>query len=124
MANVIECHVGAAKCAMLAQPAKGMDKMKQEHTGGASGSVDNNADLDSFDGPMDVTPNYLDIGYRGYFWRIITRVDQELRTRCHAQWSTEQPSDPFEKVLRKGMPVRKTRERNIARTQCWKRILL
>mmetsp|Transcript_1191 Transcript_1191/g.2196 ORF Transcript_1191/g.2196 Transcript_1191/m.2196 type:complete len:1553 (-) Transcript_1191:57-4715(-) len=71
--------MGAAKCAMLAQLADGIDKMKQEHAGGASGSVDNNADLDGFDGPMDVTPNYLDIGYRGYSWRIIVRADQELR---------------------------------------------
>ena len=77
------------------------------HAGCASNSVDNNADLDGFDGLMDMTPNYLDIGDRGYFWRIIVRVNQELRTRCHAQWSTEQPSDPFEKVWRKGMPVRK-----------------
>ena len=100
--------MGAAKCAMLAQPAKEMEKMKQEHAGGASGSVDNNADLDGFDGPMDVTPNYLDIGYHGYFLRIIVCVDQELRTRGHAQWSKEQPSGPFEKLLRKCMPVRKS----------------
>ena len=33
----------------------------------------------SLDGPMDVTPKHLDIGYRGYSWRIIVRADHELR---------------------------------------------
>ncbi|KAL7543753.1 hypothetical protein ACHAXR_013445 [Thalassiosira sp. AJA248-18] len=67
--------MGAAKCAMLVQLAEGIEQMKQEGGGGN----DNAADLDSFGGPMDVTPNYLDIGYRGYSWRIIVRADQELR---------------------------------------------
>ena len=70
-------------------------------TGGASGSVNNNADLDGFDGPMDVTTHYLDIGHHGYFLRIIVRVDEELRTRCYAQWLKEQHSGPFEKSLEK-----------------------
>jgi len=66
--------MGAAKCAMLAQLAEGIEKMKQE-----KGSNANGDDLNDFDGPIDVTPNYLDIGYRGYSWRIIIRADQELR---------------------------------------------
>ena len=67
--------MGAAKCAMLIQLADGIDKMKRER--GSAGTVDD--DLASFDGPMDVTPKHLDIGYRGYSWRIIVRADQELR---------------------------------------------
>ena len=67
--------MGAAKCAMLIQLAEGIDKMKRER--GSAGTVDE--DLASFDGPMDVTPKHLDIGYRGYSWRIIVRADQELR---------------------------------------------
>jgi len=62
--------MGAAKCAMLVQLADGIDKMKQESCGG---------ELDAFDGPMDVTPNYLDVSYLGFSWRIIVRADQELR---------------------------------------------
>ncbi len=61
--------MGAAKCAMLIQLAEGIDKMKRER--GSAGTVDK--DLASFDGPMDVTPKHLDIGYRGYSWRIIMR---------------------------------------------------
>lgn len=59
--------MGAAKCAMLIQLAEGIEKMKQS------------GNLDEFDGPIDVTPTYLDIGYRGYSWRVIVRADQELR---------------------------------------------
>jgi len=59
--------MGAAKCAMLIQLAEGIEKMKQ------------NENLDEFDGPIDVTPTYLDVGYRGYSWRVIVRADQELR---------------------------------------------
>ncbi|KAL3811309.1 hypothetical protein ACHAXA_005395 [Cyclostephanos tholiformis] len=66
--------MGAAKCAMLIQLAEGIDKMKRERGAGTEGD-----DLAFFDGPMDVTPKYLDIGYRGYSWRIIVRADQELR---------------------------------------------
>jgi U3 small nucleolar RNA-associated protein 22 len=65
--------MGAAKCAMLIQLAEGIEKMKRER-----GSGDDD-ELSYFDGPMDVTPMYLDIGYRGYSWRIIVRADQELR---------------------------------------------
>jgi U3 small nucleolar RNA-associated protein 22 len=67
--------MGAAKCAMLIQLAEGIDKMKREKGSGGT-EVD---DLAFFDGPMDVTPKYLDIGYRGYSWRIVVRADQELR---------------------------------------------
>ncbi len=59
--------MGAAKCAMLIQLAEGIEKMKKS---------DN---LDEFDGPIDVTPSHLDMGYRGYSWRVIVRADQELR---------------------------------------------
>ena len=65
--------MGAAKCAMLIQLADGIEKMKQERS---QPGVD---DLDGFDGPVDVTPSYLDVGYRGYSWRIIVRADQEMR---------------------------------------------
>eukprot|EP00804_Cyclotella_cryptica_P000287 CCRYP_010222-RA/>CCRYP_010222-RA protein AED:0.03 eAED:0.03 QI:184/1/1/1/0.75/0.6/5/416/1480 len=65
--------MGAAKCAMLIQLAEGIQKMKDER--GTSG----NDEVDAFDGPMDITPNHLTLGYRGYSWRIIVRADQELR---------------------------------------------
>lgn len=65
--------MGAAKCAMLLQLADGIEKMKQDQ--GSFGEFDHNL----FDGPIDVTPTYLDVGYRGYSWRIIVRADQELR---------------------------------------------
>ena len=68
---------GAAKCAMLVQLAEGIQKMKQEQGRGLDGV--SSGDLAAFDGPMDVTPNYLDLGYHGYSWRIIVRADQELR---------------------------------------------
>lgn len=72
--------MGAAKCAMLATLAEGLDRMKLQQLqrlGGNDGSL--KVELEAFDGPMDVTPNYLDLGYRGYSWRIIVRADQELR---------------------------------------------
>jgi U3 small nucleolar RNA-associated protein 22 len=65
--------MGAAKCAMLIQLADGIEKMKQEP--GQLGADD----LGAFDGPIDVTPNYLDLGYRGFSFRIVVRADQELR---------------------------------------------
>lgn len=63
--------MGAAKCAMLIQLAEGIEKMKTERS--------SSEDMASFDGPMDNTPGYLIIGYRGYAWRIVVRADQELR---------------------------------------------
>jgi U3 small nucleolar RNA-associated protein 22 len=63
--------MGAAKCAMLIQLADGIKKMKDERS--------TSEDIDAFDGPMDVTPNHLILGYRGYSFKIIVRADQELR---------------------------------------------
>ena len=64
--------MGAARCAMLARLAEGIEGMK-----GGRGKGDDNAA--AFDGPMDVTPTHLDLGYRGYSWRIIVRADREMR---------------------------------------------
>lgn len=64
--------MAAAKCAMLIQLADGIQKMKAERSSTSD-------DMESFDGPMDNTPDYLTIGYRGYSWRIIVHADQELR---------------------------------------------
>ena len=61
--------MGAAKCAMLTQLAEGIEKMKN---GG-----DSSCDL--FDGPINVMPTYLDLGYSGYNFRIIVRADEELK---------------------------------------------
>jgi U3 small nucleolar RNA-associated protein 22 len=55
--------MGAAKTAMLIQLANGIEKIKH-------GS--------DFDGRILVTPNYMDLGYKGYAWRIIVRADPEL----------------------------------------------
>lgn len=55
--------MGAAKTAMLIQLADGIETMK--HSSG-------------FDGPIVVTPSYMDLGYKGYAWRIIVRADPEL----------------------------------------------
>ncbi|KAL9182688.1 hypothetical protein ACHAXT_013340 [Thalassiosira profunda] len=61
--------MAAAKCAMLARLAEGIERLKDERAGDAEG----------FDGPMDATPTYLDVGFRGYSFRIVVRADQELR---------------------------------------------
>ena len=55
--------IAAAKTAMLIQLANGIETVKL-----SSG----------FEGPIHVTPSYLDIGYKGYAWRIIVRADPEL----------------------------------------------
>jgi len=55
--------IGAAKTAMLIQLAKAIEGV-------------NNKD---FDGPMHVTPNYLDLGYKGYCFRILIRADTEIK---------------------------------------------
>jgi U3 small nucleolar RNA-associated protein 22 len=55
--------IGAAKTAMLVQLANGIDNLKDK----------------LFDGPVIVTPSYLDLGYRGYCFRIIVRADPEIR---------------------------------------------
>jgi U3 small nucleolar RNA-associated protein 22 len=54
--------MGAAKTAMLIQLANGIESMKS--TG--------------FEGPIQVTPNHMDIGYMGYSWRVVVRADPEL----------------------------------------------
>lgn len=60
--------IGAAKTAMLIQIMKGMESIKQ-----------NGIDGDDFDGPSLVTPEYADIGFMGYVFRIYVRADPELK---------------------------------------------
>lgn len=84
--------MGAAKCAMLIQLAEGIEKMKQSEN------------LDEFDGPIDVTPTYLDLGYRGYSWRVIVRADQELRMLKNLRSPTTEA-----KVLRSSLITRHVR---------------
>lgn len=55
--------IGAAKTAMLIQLANGIESVNDGF----------------FDGPMIVTPGYLDLGYKGYCFRIIVRADPEIR---------------------------------------------
>ena len=74
--------MGAAKCAMLIQLAEGIEKMKVEKT--------ISDDMNLFDGPIDNTPTYLQIGYRGYSWRIIVRADQELKMLKGIKNSTDE----------------------------------
>jgi U3 small nucleolar RNA-associated protein 22 len=61
--------MGAAKCAMLMQLAEGIEVVRNK--GGTNSS--------SFDGPINVMPTYLDLGYQGYNFRIIVRADEELK---------------------------------------------
>uniref|UniRef100_A0A7S4JAR4 U3 small nucleolar RNA-associated protein 22 n=1 Tax=Odontella aurita TaxID=265563 RepID=A0A7S4JAR4_9STRA len=63
--------MAAAKCAMLVQLAEGIDAMKRNGRG--DGCSD-------FRGPAEVTPRYVNLGYKGYAWRISIRADQELKT--------------------------------------------
>jgi len=62
--------MGAAKCALLIQLAKGIEKMKELGSVNCSG----------FGGPINVNPTYIDLGFQGYSWRIMLRADQELKT--------------------------------------------
>ncbi|KAL3914887.1 MAG: hypothetical protein SGILL_005901 [Bacillariaceae sp.] len=55
--------IGAAKTAMLLQLANGIDNLNDKN----------------FDGPTVVTPSYLDLGYKGYCFRIIVRADPEIK---------------------------------------------
>mmetsp|Transcript_43224 Transcript_43224/g.104671 ORF Transcript_43224/g.104671 Transcript_43224/m.104671 type:complete len:1010 (+) Transcript_43224:1470-4499(+) len=55
--------IGAAKAAMLVQLANGIDSMNDRN----------------FDGPVLVTPSYLDVGYRGYCFRILIRAEPEIK---------------------------------------------
>jgi U3 small nucleolar RNA-associated protein 22 len=59
--------MGAAKTAMLIQLCNGIESLGKG--GGGSG----------FDGPILVTPNYAELGYKGYCFRIMVRADPELR---------------------------------------------
>eukprot|EP00551_Chaetoceros_affinis_P004333 CAMPEP_0203667368 /NCGR_PEP_ID=MMETSP0090-20130426/4209_1 /ASSEMBLY_ACC=CAM_ASM_001088 /TAXON_ID=426623 /ORGANISM="Chaetoceros affinis, Strain CCMP159" /LENGTH=1488 /DNA_ID=CAMNT_0050531501 /DNA_START=87 /DNA_END=4553 /DNA_ORIENTATION=+ len=61
--------MGAAKCAMLMQLAEGIENMKSRGDAACS----------QFDGPMNVMPTYLDLGYKGYSFRIIVRADEEMK---------------------------------------------
>eukprot|EP00537_Pseudo-nitzschia_pungens_P011070 CAMPEP_0172386406 /NCGR_PEP_ID=MMETSP1061-20121228/3972_1 /TAXON_ID=37318 /ORGANISM="Pseudo-nitzschia pungens, Strain cf. pungens" /LENGTH=1289 /DNA_ID=CAMNT_0013115787 /DNA_START=259 /DNA_END=4128 /DNA_ORIENTATION=- len=55
--------IGAAKTAMLIKLANAIE-----------GANDRN-----FDGPIHVTTNYLDLGYKGYCFRILIRADPEIK---------------------------------------------
>ncbi len=55
--------IGAAKTAMLVQLANSIEGLNSR----------------DFDGPIQVTTNYLDIGYRGYCFRIFIRADPEIK---------------------------------------------
>jgi len=61
--------MGAAKCAMLIQIAEGIEAMKEKREPGS----------ELFDGPMNVSPTFIDFGYGGYSWRAIIRADQEMK---------------------------------------------
>ena len=55
--------IGAAKTAMLIQLANAIEG-------------ENNSD---FGGLVQVTTNYLDLGYQGYYFRILVRADPEIK---------------------------------------------
>ncbi|KAG7353253.1 Nrap PAP/OAS1-like domain containing protein [Nitzschia inconspicua] len=55
--------IGAAKAAMLVQLANGIESVNDGY----------------FDGPVVVTPSYLDLGYKGFCFRIIVRADPEIK---------------------------------------------
>ena len=57
--------MGAAKTAMLIQLCNGIESMGKTNHG--------------FDGPILVTPNYAELGYKGHCFRILIRADPELR---------------------------------------------
>eukprot|EP00554_Chaetoceros_debilis_P006566 CAMPEP_0194073910 /NCGR_PEP_ID=MMETSP0149-20130528/1122_1 /TAXON_ID=122233 /ORGANISM="Chaetoceros debilis, Strain MM31A-1" /LENGTH=1393 /DNA_ID=CAMNT_0038753963 /DNA_START=143 /DNA_END=4324 /DNA_ORIENTATION=+ len=61
--------MGAAKCAMLLQIANGILGMKGRKEQGSS----------LFDGPINVSPTHIELGYSGYVWQVIVRADQELK---------------------------------------------
>mmetsp|Transcript_2433 Transcript_2433/g.3232 ORF Transcript_2433/g.3232 Transcript_2433/m.3232 type:complete len:1406 (-) Transcript_2433:1253-5470(-) len=82
--------MSAAKCAMLMQLAEGIEKMKQQ--GDSSGS--------QFDGPINVTPTHLDLGYSGYVFRIVVRADEELKM-LNALRNPSQEAEILKQVLRK-----------------------
>ena len=55
--------IGAAKTAMLIQLANSIEALNSR----------------DFDGPIQVSSNYLDLGYRGYCFRIFIRPDPEIK---------------------------------------------
>jgi len=62
--------IGAAKAAMLIQLAKGIEEMHSASPEECEGFA-----IDS----IIVTPNYVDLGFRGYMFRIKIRADPEIR---------------------------------------------
>jgi U3 small nucleolar RNA-associated protein 22 len=75
--------IGAAKTAMLAQLANGIESMKTR--GSCPG----------FDGSIVVTPSHLTLGYQGYSWRILVRADPEL----YLLRGLQKPSDDAKRIL-------------------------
>lgn len=75
--------IGAAKTAMLAQLADGIESMKKR--GSCPG----------FDGPIVVTPSHLTLGFQGYSWRIFVRADPEL----YLLRGLQKPSDDAKRIL-------------------------
>ena len=75
--------IGAAKAAMLAQLAEGIESLKMK------------GNCPGFDGPMVVTPSHLTLGYQGYSWRIFVRADPEL----YLLRGLQQPSDDARRIL-------------------------
>eukprot|EP00536_Pseudo-nitzschia_multiseries_P002622 jgi/Psemu1/183925/e_gw1.35.172.1 len=55
--------IGAAKTAMLIQLANSIESVNHR----------------DFNGPIHATPNYLDVGYKGYCFRILIRADPEIK---------------------------------------------
>jgi len=68
--------MGAAKTAMLIQLANGIEGMMSR------------SDNDGFGGTVYAAPGFLDLGYKGYSWRIVVRADPEL----HLLRSLHKPS--------------------------------
>ena len=60
--------IGAAKTAMLIQLVNGIEAMKEK-----------GVYADGFDGPLVVTPDYADIGFMGYVFRVLVSADPEIK---------------------------------------------
>ena len=83
--------MGAAKCAMLIQLAEGLEEMKEQK---------GKSDCYDFGGPINVTPSYVELGFRGYSWRIIVHADQELKMLSELR-NPSQEAINLGRVLRK-----------------------
>lgn len=59
----------SSKGAMLVQLADGIEKIKKTRVKGSEG----------FEGPIRVSPNFIDIGHRGFLFRVTIRSDQEIK---------------------------------------------